>query len=83
MVMAKRQGREKPAKIEQRTGVRTSGGTNSIPGWPHLHSAGPGGGKRHIKRGAKGPWVSLSVSSLCIFWVGIPSCLEDAFSFIF
>ena len=39
MAVAKRQGREKPAKIEQRkvkegprTRVRTSGGTNSTPG---------------------------------------------------
>ena len=38
MVVAKRQGREKPAKIEQRkvrgprAVVRTSGGTNSTPG---------------------------------------------------
>ena len=39
MMVGKRQGREKPAKIEQRkvkegprTGVRTSGRTNSTPG---------------------------------------------------
>ena len=75
MVVAKRQGREKPIKIEQgrskegpRTGVRTSGGTNSTPGWPSSHSAGPGrrvhtaqaqGGGQNTKRGAKGPELSL------------------------
>ena len=52
MAVAKRQEREKPPKIEKRkvkgslrTGVRTSGRTNSTPGWPNLHRAGPGGGK--------------------------------------
>ena len=48
MAVAKRQGREKPAKIEQkkvrgpRTGVRTSGKTNNTPGWPNLQRTGPG-----------------------------------------
>ena len=49
MAVAERQGREKPVKMEQkeglRTGVRTSGETNSIPGCPSLHRAGLGGGK--------------------------------------
>ena len=40
--------------------MRTLGTTNSTPGWPNLHRAGPGGGKKHLKRGAKGPGVSLS-----------------------
>ena len=41
MAVAKRQGREKPMKIGQRkvrgprTRVRTSGRTNSTPGWPN------------------------------------------------
>ena len=63
MAVAKRQGREKPMKIEQRKvqdGVRTSGGTKSTPGWPSLHRAGPGEEKKHIKRGAKRLEVSLS-----------------------
>ena len=54
---------------------------------PSLHRAGPGEGKtmwgrkNHVKRGAKGPGVmhghSLSLFPLRIFWVGLPSCLED------
>ena len=62
MAVAKRQGREKPAKIDQRkvrTGVRTSGKTNSTPGWPSLHRTGPGRDKR-INRGAKASSLSLS-----------------------
>ena len=47
MAVAKRQGREKPAKIEQR---KVPGGpqvehTDSTPGQCNLHRAGPGGGK--------------------------------------
>ena len=65
MAVAKRQGREKPVKIEQkkvrgpRTGVRTSGETKSTPDWPNLHRAGPGRNK-HINRGAKASFLSLS-----------------------
>ena len=58
MAVAKRQGREKPAKIEQRKvkersedGVRTSGRT-ALLAEPNLHRAGPGG-RKHIKGGAK------------------------------
>ena len=74
MAVAKRQGGEKPAKTEQRkvrgprTGVRTSDRTNSTPGWPNLHRAGPGGGK-NLKGGAlrkhslsPSPSLYLSVS---------------------
>ena len=62
--MVKRQGREKPGKIEQspRTGVRTSGRTNGTPGYHDLRRAGPGEEKKHIKRGAKGLGVSLPLS---------------------
>ena len=62
MVVAKRQRREKPMKIEQRkvrTGVRTSGKTNNTPGWPHLHRTGPRRDK-HIKRGANASSLALS-----------------------
>ena len=64
MAVAKRQRREKPAKIQQkkvqgqRTGVRTSGKTNNTPGWPNLHRTGPGRDK-HINRGAKASSLSL------------------------
>ena len=68
-----------------RTRVRTSGRTNSTPGQPNLHRAGPGGGK-NIKRGAKGLSLSvprvLSCSSTLFslhLWVGMPSRFEDGF----
>ena len=74
MVVAKRQRREKPSKIEQRKvkersedGVRTSGRTALLTK-PSLHRAGPGGRKKHIKRGAKGLspacWGALLFASL-------------------
>ena len=68
MAVGKRQGREKPAEIEQRskegprTRVRTSGKTAHLAK-PNLHRAGPGEGKKYIKRGAKG--LSLSFSPAC------------------
>ena len=79
MAVAKRQGREKPTKIEQRkvkgrsedlrTGMRTSGRTALLTK-PNLHRAGPGG-RKNIKRGTKGLSLSLSCalgcSSLCVF----------------
>ena len=66
MAVAKRQGREKPVKIEQRTvrgdcprtGVRTSGRTEFLTK-PNLHRAGLGEEKKHIKRGTKGLSLSL------------------------
>ena len=48
MAVAKRQGKEKPEKIEQRKvkgRCEDLGGTNSTPGRPNLQRAGPGGGK--------------------------------------
>ena len=86
MVVAKRQRRKKATKNRTKEGlrtvVRTSGKTNSPPGQPNLHRAGPGGGrKKHIKRGAK---IGLGgLSSLRVFWVGIPLCLKDVFCFTF
>ena len=52
MVVAKRQGRSKEGP---RTRVKTSGRTNrtALLAKPNLHRAGPGGGKKHIKGGAK------------------------------
>ena len=90
MAVAKRQGREKPAKTEQRkvkgrsrTRVRTSG-RKALLTKPNLHRAGPEG-RKNIKRGAKG--LSLSVSLLCTgalfsscLWIDMPSSLKDGFS---
>ena len=68
--------------------MRTSGKTNSTPGWPNLHKTAPGR-EKHIKRGAKASSLSLSLSfylphagalfSLRL-WVHTPSCLEAGFS---
>ena len=89
MAVAKRQGREKPTKIEQRKvkersedRVRTSGRT-ALLAKPNLHRAGPEGRKKNIKRGAKG--LSFSPPHAGMFfslslWVDILSRLEDGFS---
>lgn len=92
MAVAKRQGREKPAKTAKegrRSGVRTSGGANSTAGCS-LTQGRPGGRKRHMRRGAKGPGGSLScalVFSPTLFSsrlrVGMPSRLVDGFSCYF
>ena len=90
MAVAKRQGREKPAKTEQRkvkgrsrTRVRTSGRTALLTK-PNLHGAGPGGRKKHIKRGAKGLSLFLPHAAGALFssrlWIYVPSRLEDGFS---
>ena len=85
IALAKRQRKEKACehrtKERVRTRVRTSGEAKSPPGQPSLHRAGSEGGgkkkKKHIKREAK----IEPLSSLCFFWVGLPSHLEDVFSF--
>ena len=83
IALAKRQRKEKACKHRTkegvRTRVRTSGEAKSPPGQPNLHRAGSEGGgkKKHIKRETK----IEPLSSLCFFWVGLPSHLEDVFSF--
>ena len=73
---------ENRTKEGPRTRVRTSGKTNSSPDLPNLHRAGPGGGgKTYKKRNQRAE--GLSLSSLPVFWVGMLSCLEEVFSFIF
>ena len=89
MAVAKRQGREKPAEIEQRKVKGRSEDRSedfALLAKPSLHSAGRGRWK-HIKRGIKGLWPSFSLSlqrtgalfSSCL-WVDMPSCLEDGCS---
>ena len=92
MAVAKRQGREKPTKIEQRkvkgrsedlrTGMRTSGRTALLTK-PNLHRAGPGGRKKHKKRSQRALALSLPSAgvlfSSCL-WIDMPSHLEDGFS---
>ena len=71
MAVAKRQRKGKSRKNrtqeDSRTGVRTSGKTNNTLGWRSLHRTGPGRDK-HIKRGAKASFLSLSLS-LSLFHV--------------
>ena len=94
MAVAKRQGWEKPTKIEQRKvqgrsedRVRTSGRTAFLTK-PNLHRAGPGGRQKHIK---EEPKRSLSLSPArpppcagvlfsLLLWIHVPSCLKDRFS---
>jgi hypothetical protein len=66
MAVAKRQGREKPAKNRTeeglRTGVRTSNRTALLTK-PNLHRAGPGGRKKYKRRSQRA--LSLSLPTLC------------------
>jgi len=49
--------------------VRTSGKTNSPPGFPNLHRAGSGGGeKTYKKRSQIEPGCGLLFSSLLLGW---------------
>ena len=70
--------------------MRISGRTNSTPGYPSLHRAGPGRRKRHKKRSQRERGLSLSLSPLCAgalfsshLWVEMPSHLKDEFSCYF
>ena len=93
MVVAKRQGREKPAKIEQRKVQGLERGPQveqtALLDSPIYIGQAQGEEEKHFKRGAKGPRslslyvsLSLSLSPLHVFWVITPSCLEDVFSFL-
>ena len=65
----------------------TSDRANSIPSWPSLHGAGRE--KTHENRSQRAGalslslLLSLSLSSLRAFRVGMPSRLKDVFSFVF
>ena len=88
MAVAKRPGREKPARIEQRKvggpGVRSSGKTNNTPGRPNLQKTGPRTGKHTEEE----PKRSLSLSApqrdgelfSLRLWIDVPSRLVDGFS---
>ena len=94
MAVAKRQGKEKPTKIEQRKvwgpewGPQV--GQTALLAGPIYVGQAQGEEKTHKKRSqrARGslslPHMhTLSLSPLCIFWVSMPSHLKDVFSFIF
>ena len=72
MAVAKRQGScalKNRTKEGPRTGVRTSGKTNSTPGWPSLYRAGSGGGGQTYKERSH---IGLGGFSSRIFWVSTP-----------
>ena len=83
----KGKARENRTKEGSRTGVRTSGKTNT-PGWPNLHRTGPGRDK-HINRGARASFLSLPLSrtlgrsSLCVFGSRCPHASKMDFPAIF
>ena len=82
MVVAKRQesgkNHENRTKEGPRTRVRTSCKTTGLLASPIYIGQAQGEERKDIKRGAK---IEPRVSSLCVFWVGLPSFLQDAFSF--
>ena len=67
-MVAKRQGREKPVKIEQRMvggpGCRPQVKQTALPATPVYIGQAPGEEKKHMKRGAKGLGISPFSSSL-------------------
>ena len=70
MALAKRQGRQKPAKTEQKEVQgpewRLQVEQTALPAEPNVHGAGPGEGK-NIKGGAKALSLSLSPTCVCSF----------------
>ena len=70
MAVAKRQRKgkahENGTKENPKMGMRTSGETNSPPGYPTLHRAGSGGGGSSYKKSIKylNPSLKVDVSSL-------------------
>ena len=96
MAVAKRQGREKPTKIEQRKAQGLEWGPQveqtGLLASPIYIGQAQGEEKKHKKRSQRAGGLSLSLSlsllplslsSLHVFWDGMPSHLEDVFSFIF
>ena len=86
MVVTKRQegeSRKNRAEEGPRTGAGTSGRMALQPK-PNLHRTGPGGRKKHTKRGAKGCTPAPSTRNPALFssrlWIHVPSLLQDGFS---
>ena len=82
MVVAKRQGREKPGEIEQRKVRGPEWGPQveqtALLASPIYIGQAQGEEEKHKKRSQR----AGGLSSLRVFWVGMPSCLEDVFPFI-
>ena len=88
MVVAKRQGREKPAKMEQRKfrGLEWGpqvGQTALLAGLDSPVYIGQAQGEEKTqKEEPRGP-ESPCLSFLRVLWISMPLCLKDVFSFIF
>ena len=86
MGVAKRQGREKPVKIEQRKvqglELRPQVEQTALLASPIYIGQAQGEERKHINKRSQRAG-GLSLSFLPVFWVGMPSRLEDVFSFIF
>ena len=87
MAVAKRQGREKPAKIEQRKVKGRSEdrtGRTAVLAKPNLHRAGPGGRKKTYKKRSQRALSLSLLHAVALFsshlWIDVPSRLEDGFS---
>jgi len=80
--MSKRKRRDKPTEIEQRMVQalewKPQVEQTALLASPIYIGQAQGEEKRHIKWGAK---IELFLSSLHVFWVSPPSCLENVFSF--
>ena len=93
MAVAKRQGRENPKKIKQRKVRGLEWGPQveqtALLASPIYIGQAQGEEETYKKRSQRAVGLSpartrtLSLSSLRIFWVGMPSHLEDVFSFYF
>ena len=89
MAVATRQGREKPAKIEQRKvrgpELRPQEEQTALLAKPNLHRVGPGGGEKTYKRRSQSA-LRLSLSTSFVFLVRASALLhallfsEDGFS---
>ena len=90
MVVAKtRKGKAHENRTNEgpRTRVKTSGRRNALLASPIYIGQAQGKEETYKKRSQRARVLSLSLSfsfsSLCVFWVSMPSRLEDVFSFIF
>ena len=94
MVVAKtRKGKAHENRTNEgpRTRVKTSGRRNALLASPVYIGQAQGKEETYKKRSQRARVLSLSLSlslsfsfsSLCVFWVSMPSRLKDVFSFIF
>ena len=68
MAVAKRQGRSEDQSEDFRQ--------NKLLAKPNLHRAGPGGGKKHIKGGAKALFHGLYLPCACVYMLSLSLSLS-------